>query len=316
MLTTNFIVLDALRHITQEQSFREVKIGKPLLPLPQPAKKPLLKEQGDLIEILKTNFLDLKTKTLQQKIIKSSTQINHKIKQLQHFLESLEDKKVLETNAKQESLFGKLILQNLYLHPNFKGKEITLENTTITLPSKATSLSHAAQIFFENSKKLSKKAQNIHLQEENLQERIAFYTSLLKMVQNVTNLNDLQILDSPSQKENKNKTAKSFENFFIEGFKVSIGKNQRENNALLKEAKADDIWMHIRNIPSSHLIIHCGKNKIPEIILQKAAKILVGFLKSFNGNYEVDYTKRKFVKITQGANVTYAKEQTLQIAKN
>ena len=316
LLTTNFIVLDALRHITQEQSFREVKIGKPLLPLPQPAKKPLLKEQGDLFEILKANFLDLKTKTLQQKIIKSSTQINHKIKQLQHFLESLEDKKVLETNAKQESLFGKLILQNLYLHPNFKGKEITLENTTITLPSKATSLSHAAQIFFENSKKLSKKAQNIHLQEENLQERIAFYTSLLKMVQNVTNLNDLQILDSHSQKENKNKTSKSFENFFIEGFKVSIGKNQRENIALLKEAKADDIWMHIRNIPSSHLIIHCGKNKIPEIILQKAAKILVGFLKSFNGNYEVDYTKRKFVKITQGANVTYAKEQTLQIAKN
>ena len=136
------------------------------------------------------------------------------------------------------------------------------------------------------------------------------------MVQNVTNLNDLQILDSHSQKENKNKTSKSFENFFIEGFKVSIGKNQRENIALLKEAKADDIWMHIRNIPSSHLIIHCGKNKIPEIILQKAAKILVGFLKSFNGNYEVDYTKRKFVKITQGANVTYAKEQTLQIAKN
>ena len=93
LLTTNFIVLDALRHITQEQSFREVKIGKPLLPLPQPTKKPLLKEQGDLFEILKTNFLDLKTKTLQQKIIKSSTQINHKIKQLQHFLESLEDKR-------------------------------------------------------------------------------------------------------------------------------------------------------------------------------------------------------------------------------
>ncbi|EFR48280.1 hypothetical protein HCMG_00453 [Helicobacter canadensis MIT 98-5491] len=136
------------------------------------------------------------------------------------------------------------------------------------------------------------------------------------MVQNVTNLNDLQILDSNSQKEAKQKkNSKSFESFFIEGFKVSIGKNEKENIALLKEAKADDIWMHIRDIPSSHLIIHCGKNKIPDIILQKAAKILVGFLKSFSGNYEVDYTKRKFVKITQGANVIYGKEQTLQITK-
>ena len=139
-------------------------------------------------------------------------------------------------------------MQNLYLHPNFKGKEITLENTTITLPSKATSLSHAAQIFFENSKKLSKKAQNIHLQEENLQERIAFYTSLLKMVQNVTNLNDLQILDSHSQKENKNKTSKSFEKFFLAVFKVSIGYNPIYIISLLKVAQVEDLCIIIFNI--------------------------------------------------------------------
>ena len=66
LLTTNFIVLDALRHITQEQSFREVKI-ETTTSLPQPSKKPLLKEQGDLFEILKTNFLDLKTRRSNKK---------------------------------------------------------------------------------------------------------------------------------------------------------------------------------------------------------------------------------------------------------
>ena len=97
---------------------------------------------------------------------------------------------------------------------------------------------------------------------------------------------------------------------------MSIGKNERENIALLREAKAEDIWLHIRGIPSSHCIIHCGKAKISDIILQKAAQILVGFTKDSNENYAIDYTKRKFVKITFGANVVYAKAQTIQLKKD
>ena len=107
-----------------------------------------------------------------------------------------------------------------------------------------------------------------------------------------------------------------FESFFIEGIKISIGKNERENIALLKEARAEDIWIHIRGVPSSHCIIHCGKSKISDIILYKVAEILIGFTKDFSGNYTIDYTKRKFVKITQGANVIYGKEQTLQLKKD
>ena len=45
LLDSKGIVLDALRHITQEQSFREVRIAKPLLPLPQPSKIPNLQEE-------------------------------------------------------------------------------------------------------------------------------------------------------------------------------------------------------------------------------------------------------------------------------
>ena len=136
------------------------------------------------------------------------------------------------------------------------------------------------------------------------------------MVQNVTNIHDLEILDSNFQKDiKKSKGDKAFESFFIEGFKISIGKSERENIVLLKEAKAEDLWLHIRDIPSSHCIIHSGKSKIPDIIIYKAAQILVGLLKSYGGSYEVDYTKRKFVKILEGAKVVYAKEQTLKAIK-
>lgn len=320
LLDSHQIVLDALRHITKEQSFREVRIAKPLLPLPQPEIAPMLKEEGELLSALENNFNHLRAKELKEKVAKSSTQITQKITQLKQRLESLEDRSVLEANAQREAYLGQLILQNLYLYPDFKGREIALGNEQIIFPDKAHSLSHCAQVFFESSKKLAKKAKNIHLQAQNLKEKISFYENLLKMIQNVTNLNDLQILDSNLQKKSNVKESKqrlkAFESFFVGGVKVSIGKNERENIALLKAAKAEDIWLHIRGIPSSHCIIHCGKSKISDIILQKAAQILVGFAKGCGENYAVDYTKRKFVKITLGANVVYAKEQTIQLKKD
>lgn len=326
LLDSKGIVLDALRHITQEQSFREVRIAKPLLPLPQPSKIPNLQEEGELFAVLAENFNTIKTQDLQAKIQKSTTRLRQKITQCEHFLATLEDKNTLESSAKEQAYFGQLLVQNLYLYPHFRGNSIELEDVKIPLPPNAYSLSQAAQMFFTHSKKLTKKAQNIYLQEQNLHDKLTFYKNLLEMIQNVTNLNDLSILNSnflkdsiikESAKKLKQKTElKHFESFFIEGIKVSIGKNEKENIALLKEAKAEDIWMHIRDVPSSHCIIHCGKSKISDIILYKAAKILIGFTKDFSGNYNVDYTRRKFVKITQGANVVYAKEQTLQVKKD
>ncbi len=318
LLNNEQVVLDALRHITLSQSFREVRINKKLLPLPQPvfAKKVMIEKEGDLFVDLKNLFVYRKQEVLEKRILKVSLYIQQKILHLQEILKSLGNKELLEQKAKEELEFGKVIIHNLYRFLDFRGKEIVLDGKLIVLPPKAHSLSQAAQIFFENSKKLYKKAQNIYIQENHLKEKINFYQNLLGMVQNVTNIHDLEILDSNFQKDiKKSKGDKAFESFFIEGFKISIGKSERENIVLLKEAKAEDLWLHIRDIPSSHCIIHSGKSKIPDIIIYKAAQILVGLLKSYGGSYEVDYTKRKFVKILEGAKVVYAKEQTLKAIK-
>lgn len=321
LLDSKNIVLDAMRHITKEQSFREVRIARPLLPLPEPKKIPKIIDNGELQDALRENFINLQNTQLHNKIQNATAQITQKIKHLHAHLHALENKDTLKEQAKLQTQYGQAILQNLYLYPNFKGKTITLNTLQIPLPSQARSLSEAAQIFFAYSKKLSKKANNIHIQEQNLKEKIVFYENLSQLIQNVTNLSDLQILTSNLQKDRdlnkpQRQERKIFENFFIEGIKISIGKNERENIALLKEAKADDIWMHIRNIPGAHCIIHCGKSKISDIILYKAAQILIGFTKSFSANYTIDYTKRKFVKIIQGANVIYGKEQTLDLKKD
>ena len=63
------------------------------------------------------------------------------------------------------------------------------------------------------------------------------------------------------------------------------------------------------------MIIFCGKARLRDEVLGKAGEILVGLCGVKAGNFRVDYTRRKFVKITQGANVVYGKYQSLEYRK-
>jgi len=73
--------------------------------------------------------------------------------------------------------------------------------------------------------------------------------------------------------------------------------------------------MHIRDVPSSHVIIRTDKQNLPDSIVRSAAKLCVDFSVKSPGDYEVDYTKRKFVKVQEGANVLYNKYDTIKVTK-
>jgi len=115
--------------------------------------------------------------------------------------------------------------------------------------------------------------------------------------------------------QRKKEKVKECELFWIDDHKVLVGRNSKENQALLKIAKSNDIWMHIRGIPSSHLIIRTDKQNLPDSVIEKAAKLCVDFSLTQAGDYDVDYTKRKFVKIQEGSNVEYDKYQTVRVRK-
>jgi len=52
-----------------------------------------------------------------------------------------------------------------------------------------------------------------------------------------------------------------------------LGETSKENREVLKMAKANDIWMHVRGIPSSHLIIKTDKQRLPKDMIAKAGKL-------------------------------------------
>lgn len=89
-----------------------------------------------------------------------------------------------------------------------------------------------------------------------------------------------------------------------EGFEIYSGRNNRQNDRLtLKIAAKNDIWLHTRNIPGSHVIISLsGNSDAPEPVLLAAAKIAALHSKAKDSaNVPVDYTRVKNVKKPSGA---------------
>ena len=86
------------------------------------------------------------------------------------------------------------------------------------------------------------------------------------------------------------------------GTDIYVGKNNRQNDELtLHFASPNDIWMHTKNIPGSHVIVK-GASEQDTATMTEAA-LLAAYYSRARGseNVAVDYTPRKYVKKPAGA---------------
>lgn len=318
ILDSNEIVLEALRKVAQNT--RVVKNGVALSALPQQTSVKKVPFIGDIMEFLRNNKNENNANNLQKLADSAISNINQKIKKLIFLKENLPPKNELEKQAQNYAKIGELLPINK--NAKISNKEICLKDyegkkLVFFVGDDINLQKNLINEFFTKSKKLKSKARNLALQTQNLSENIAFLEAKIHFIKNAKNINDIKIITNkqrPKSTQNTQNRAKNkkYESFFIDNLKISIGKSESENIALLRDARADDIWMHIRDIPSSHLIIHGTKNtQVKDEILRKAGEILLSFAKLKGGNFLVDYTKRRFVKIKDGANVVYGNFSTL-----
>lgn len=321
ILDENGVVLEALRHIDSSVSFREVKPGKKLSLLP-PLKK--ISQNKEQIEDVEKYLYEVYEKELEKRLnllkATKAIQINKQIKKLKDILLSLEDEEDLKKKADEEELKANLILVNLQnislyekkvLLDNFEGKKVEIE-----IPKEAKSVANAADIFFNKAKKFRQKAKNIYIERENLTSKIKFLERMLKRVENAKRVEDIALL-FPKKASSKSKRVKlkNYEKFVIDGYEIYVGKNEKGNIELLQKAKANDIWMHIKDIPSAHVIIKTNRQNIPAEVLEEAARLCVDFSVDNKGDYLVDFTQRRNVKIKERAFVNYINYKTIKVRK-
>ena len=101
-----------------------------------------------------------------------------------------------------------------------------------------------------------------------------------------------------------------------DGLDIFVGKNSLQNERLTHDAQGNDLWLHAKDMPGSHVIVRIPQGSCPENTLAEALKLASFYSKGRGMGVPVDYTMRKYVKKPGGTPtgfVIYTHQKTLVV---
>jgi predicted ribosome quality control (RQC) complex YloA/Tae2 family protein len=233
-------------------------------------------------------------------------------------------------------VYGELLTANIYSLskgmtsvslPNYYSEN--MEEIEIPLDANLTP-SENAQKYFKRYNKEKRTFAALQEQIEQNNTELEYLESVLTSVANCHDEQDIKdireelrdegyikrIKQQKGMKSNKRSAPLHFVS--VDGFHIYVGKNNKQNDELtLKFAKNNDIWLHTKQIPGSHVIIVTEGKPVPDSTLTQAATLAAYYSKAQTSSLvPVDYTEKKNVKKPNGAKpgfVIYTTNQTAYI---
>ncbi len=244
-----------------------------------------------------------------------------KLKKLKKEQDQAEKRDLLQLN-------GELIMANL--HRMTKGlKEIEVENyyngesVLITLDPRKTPIENSQKYYsrYQKAKTALVKTQE---QIEKTEDDINYFETLMQQVQQagITDIEEIReelaeqgFMKAQKSKKKKKPVKPSVEPYVSStGVQISVGKNNKQNDYVtFKVASKSDTWLHTKDIPGSHVVVH--SNEPDETTILEAATIAAYFSKARgSSSVPVDYTEVRQVKKPSGAKpgfVIYFEQKTV-----
>ncbi|MBR6533024.1 MAG: NFACT family protein [Clostridia bacterium] len=238
-------------------------------------------------------------------------------------------------NREHLRIYGELIKANIFAIekgasfaevPNYYSEN--LETVRIPLDTSLSPQNNANKYFKEYKKTYTAEQTLKELTEKDRQELI-YFDSVLDSIERASSLSDIaqireELADGGYIKQHTHsKKQKEIQNEFkeytsIEGYKILVGKNNKQNDSLTTViASKQDLWFHVKNQPGSHVVVFCGTNEVSQETILKAALLAAQNSKAQNSsNVAVDYTPIKYVKKPKGAKagmVIYTTNKTVYV---
>ncbi len=246
-------------------------------------------------------------------------------------------------------LYGELITANIYCIPE-GAKSVRVLNyyseneEYIDIPlNEYKSAQDNAQKYFKQYSKAKSTHLNVTKQLEETLSELEYLQSVLAMLENCSSRQEIdeirqELIDQgyirqsvKNARKKQDKPSSPLEFVSSDGFQILVGKNNKQNDLLtLKTAASNDLWLHTKDIPGSHVIIRTERNIVPDSTLLEAAT-LAAYHSSAKMSYNVpvDYTNVRNVKKPSGAkpgmviyenfktiNVTPEEEMVIKIINN
>ena len=190
----------------------------------------------------------------------------------------------------------------------------------------ALSAAQNAQKYFKKYRKANVARRMAGEQIEKAQEDLRLIEDALYFLEEAGGSEDLReirqplydsgLLKIPSQDKKNKKPLKAAPLRFTagDGTAISVGRSSAQNELLLKTAQGEDVWLHAKDMPGSHVIIHAQGRPVADDTLRQAARLAAWYSKGHGVSVPVDYTLRRYVKKTPGAPagfVTFTNNKTL-----
>ena len=254
--------------------------------------------------------------------------LNKEYKRCKDIISNSDKKTSFELNRKK----GELILANMYtpVLSNGFGEKVLLDGVEIALDTSKT-LSENAQHYFALYQK-GKVAAQVQMKRQNeAKENLEYLDSIIFSVENAVRSDVLDEIEeelteflSAQRGGAKNNTTKqekiSVESIEYKGFTLYIGKNNKQNDYLIKKVSSpEDIWLHGKDCPSSHCFIKTENGKKPvtdEVLLYACKLVKENSPMKESAKASIIYTKRKFIKRppdTHLGYVTYREEKEIVV---
>jgi predicted ribosome quality control (RQC) complex YloA/Tae2 family protein len=256
---------------------------------------------------------------------------NRKKKEEKKLGQILEKLKECE-GSEEYRLSGELITANIYqlergmsecrlpnyYDPDYKEKKIALDKTLTP--------SQNAQKYYKKYAKLKRTVEALAPRKEEEEAELAYTESILFALSQAEETGDLADIEEelislgllkPKAVKQKKVADVPFRKYEKDGFTILAGRNNVQNDKLVRSAAKNDIWLHTQKYHSSHVVVVTEGRKVPNEVLEYAAALCARFSDGKHGSkIPVDYCEIRFVKKPSKAKagfVVYTDYKTLLV---
>ena len=241
-------------------------------------------------------------------------------------------------NAEEQKIAADNLMTYQYNYVDHADDAITVTNIysetgeALTIPlDRRLSIIQNMQAYYKKYDKLKRAQKLLAVQQDACRANIRHLESIEASLDSSTRLAEIAeiqeeliasgYLHEKMPKKNKDRRAQPFSFTAPDGMTILVGKNNIQNDTLtFRTAAPTDLWLHVRDIPGSHVILRTGGEAPSEETLHLAAQIAAHFSKARGSStVPVDYTAIRFVKKPSGSVpgfVRFTHEKTLFVTED
>ena len=237
--------------------------------------------------------------------------VNTVKKKAEKRLAQIRDKQRECASCEENRIKGELLTANLYaLARGMKSCELTNfydergGTLKISLDETLTP-SQNAQSYFKRYRKQKRTLEVLAPQEREIAAELDYAESLLAAISSASNAEDLRPLEEEllsagmlkAPKERAKASEVPYRVYEKDGFTIRAGRNNLQNDRLVRASSPDDIWLHTQKYHSCHTVIETQGKDVTDEVLLFAAGVCARYSDAKGGGkVPVDYCRVKYVK--------------------